>query len=377
MIKIENFKHAKKRTFLSMKRKTMIILFILALMIAACTATGKVVSEDSIKIGGVFHLSSPGAFWGEGEMNAALMAVDEINSNGGIDGKRMELMIEDSQTDFTTTNTVVRRMIDIEKVEAIIGPTWFGQTIAPIAKEKEFVIVSPSAGVVNEPSEYFFTLWPTEEQEAEAMTEYFVKENVDELVIVYTLNDWSESVKDEFVKKANSLGIDVVKEFSTVPGEKDFRTTILKIQELDVDALYAIFAFYPDQGNFMKQANNLGLDAQVYSISGTENQVLLESFPEIEGTIYPYPLKSEVEQLFIEMYIAEYSQYPSPSSAYAYDAVMILAEALEQGKNPEEISEYLHSMTYEGYSNNIEFDSEGRITDKEFVIKRVIDGKFE
>jgi len=106
--------------------------------------------------------------------------------------------------------------------------------------------------------------------------------------------------------------------------------------------------------------------------------LLVEAYPEVENTIYAYPDKGPGEDVFTQKYMEKYNTFPAPSVAYAYDAVNLVADALKAGKtSPEEIAEYLKSIQdYQGISNTITFDNNGRITQKPHIIKTVKDGKF-
>ncbi len=346
------------------------LIFLLAIGCTQKTAT--------LQIGGVLHLTGPGAFWGEGERNGALLAIEDINAAGGIGGKPLELLVEDGQTDFQGTLNAILKLVDVEKVPAIVGPTWFSQVAGPYAKEHKVVLLSPSAGVVPTPSSYLFVLWPTEEQEIHPEIQYMKSKKHTRLAVVYGLNDWSQSMRDHFVEEAKKEGLIIVKEYSVNPDEKDFRTLITQMRELPIDAIYAAFPFYPSQGEFSKQAHVLGLSKPIYSTIDTENPDLLAAYPEIEGTLYPYPAKTKKEETFRKRYQEKYGHEAHPSAAHAYDATMLLAEAMNAGKRTsEEISQYLHDLKdYPGVTTSITFDSNGRITKKEQVMKKVKDGKF-
>lgn len=352
-----------------------IILFIILATVLIAWPSN---SQDTINIGGVFHLSGEASFWGTTELNAAQMAVEEINSQGGINNKKIKFIVEDSQTDFLQTNNVINKLIEVDQVSILVGPTWFGQVASPIAKEKKKLIISPSAGVVSIPSKYFFCLWPTESQETVPIADHIKKEGKKEILVVYSLIDWSQNIKNEFKKQANKNGLSIIKEFDTSPDEKDFRTIISSIKEINPDALYLPFAFYPSMGEFAKQAKTLGLKIPIYSTTGLENPFLLESYPEIEGTTYPWPKKRKQDELFNQKYLQKYGELPGPSGMYAYDTIKLIELALKNGKEtPEEISEFLHKMKpYKGYSNTIQFSEDGRITEKEHIIKQVKNGKF-
>jgi len=334
-------------------------------------------TNDTIKIGAVFHLTGAGAFWGIGEQNGTQMAIDEVNMSGGINGKKISLILEDGATDFTKTANSIQKLINVDGTKAIIGPTWFGQAASPLAKQFKAIIISPSAGVVPESNKYFFDVWPTEKQEVMPVVRYMQEKGVKNVAIIYSQNDFSQSVRNNFIEQAKILGINVIKEFSVNPNESDFKTIILQLKNLKIDAVYGTFAFYPSQGAYSKQAKELGLNLALYSSSGTEIPDLVKSYPEVEGTIYGYIAMGPKEANFYSKYQTKFNSFPSPSASYAYDATNLIIEAIKAGnETPEQISSYLMGVKYSGVANDISFDSNGRIANKTFIIKTVKDGKF-
>ena len=345
-----------------------VLAVLLAFLLIGCTAP-----NETMRIGGVFHLTGPAAVWGQGELNAAQLAVEEINNNGGVNGKNLELVVEDSQTDLSGTVSSFNKLIEVDQVVAAIGPTWFGQVAAPIAENKKFVIISPSTGVTISREKFFFNLWPTEKQEILPLVEHMREQDVNTAAVVYTTNDWSTSMKDNFLQLANENDIAVIETFGTDAEETDFRTIITQLAELEVDAVYAPFAFYPPQGAFSNQREQLDMTIPLYSSSGTENPELLSSFPSIEGTIYAYPDREDRELAFQEKYLQRYDETYSTSSAYAYDAVYVLVEAL-QDKRP--LADAVAAIRdYQGVSNTITFEN-GRVVEKTHSVKIVRNGAF-
>jgi branched-chain amino acid transport system substrate-binding protein len=363
------------------KKAILAIMLACIILITGCATqpTGKVIEDkETIRIGGLFSLTGAGAFWGEGEKNGALMAINDINSNGGINGKQLEMVIEDGQTSFESIATATKKLVEVDQVDIIIGPTWFGQSGGPLAEQAKKIIISPSAGTDPLPSKYFFVMWPTEEQEIIPVVKHMKENGIKNIALIYNQNDWSVSMKDAFEQQAAKAGITIAKEFATNPDETDYKTIIAKIKEMKADAVYAPFAFYPSQGAFSRQRKEMGLTIPFYSSIGTENAILLESYPEIEGTLYPYLAQSQKEKDFSQRYSEEYGKPASPPIAYAYDAVNLVALALKSGKQtPDEISAFLHEIKdYQGVSNTISFDQNGRIRHKEFIMKTIKDGKF-
>jgi len=347
----------------------LLITLLLCMLLIGCAR------QETIKIGGLFQLTGDGAFWGSGERNGAQMAVDQINAAGGIQGKKIELVVEDGRTNPVAVLSATKKLIEVDDVQVIIGPTWFGQIVAPIAESSHVVAISPSTGVTLPRERYFFNLWSTEQQEVSPLLNYLQKRNQTRIAIVFTQNDWSVSMKDHFVEEAKKRNISVVDQFEAAPNEVDFKTIIAQLKELDIDGVYGAFAFYPAQGYFTRQAKELQLQPQIYSTSDTQIPQLLEAFPEIEGTIYTYP--DSGDEAFEREYETRYGVGASPSSAYAYDAVQLAAAAMRSNATTsQQIATYLENVReYRGKSNVITFEN-GRVVAKSHSVKQVLNGEF-
>lgn len=358
----------------------LILIFLILIVGCSNNLSGNILAEkqtDEIKIGGIYHLTGPGAFWGQTEKDASLLAINDINQKGGINGKKIKLIIEDSQTDPKSVASSISKLTQIDDVKLIIGPTWHSQIASPLTKQYKVPMISPSGGTVPEPSEYFFDLWPTENQETIRIAKYLKENNIDEIILVYTLQDWSISMRDNFIISANENGITILEEFAVDAFETDFSTIIQKIEELDAKGIYSIFAFYQAQGEFSKELSQSKLNLTHYSTQNTQIPALLEAYPQIEGTIYTYTKETSKQEEFNQRFYSQYGYYPGPSSAHAYDSVMLAANATEtHGENSKAIKDYLSQVKYEGLTGTIEFDENGRIKERDYVIKKVENGEF-
>src|SRR3989338_7541549 len=121
---------------------------------------------ETIKIGAALGLTGICAEFGEGELKATTLAVEEINAAGGINGKQLELISEDTQCDNKTTVSAFQKLINVDKVAAIIGPTW-GDSFQggySFSQQAEIVSISPSTAIEaleisKQPVDYVFSTW--------------------------------------------------------------------------------------------------------------------------------------------------------------------------------------------------------------------------
>ena len=123
--------------------RTIFALFFSLLM------AGAVFAAPSVKIGALFSVSGPASFLGEPERNTAKMMVEEINKAGGIKGRKLELIVYDTQGDATKAVQAANKLIKDDKVVAIIGPSTTGDSMAviPVVEKAEIPLISCAAGV--------------------------------------------------------------------------------------------------------------------------------------------------------------------------------------------------------------------------------------
>jgi len=160
------------------------VLGILAILffLTACSSQA---SDESIKIGGVFHISGNGELAeygieprGIGERNAALLAVEEINEQGGIHGIPLEIMIEDGGANSGQILASIQKHILINELSVVIGPTYPQQITVELAEISEMVIITPSTTSPLTQRSYFFNLWSGENYDKEFSEKYMKRYGV-------------------------------------------------------------------------------------------------------------------------------------------------------------------------------------------------------
>jgi len=355
------------------------IAFIILIFLSGCSITGNVV-QDRLQIGGIFALTGPGASWGNAERNAVELAFEQANAAGGINGTKITLQTEDSQTSGQSALSAYQRLSNDGR-EIIIGPTWeaSASTVAPAAHGT--LVIAPSAykSIKEQNQSTYFSTYPPLDYEITAIMPFLKEHSIKRVAIIYNDEAFSVAMKDIFVAQAQDVDIVGVHQQSST--DADFRTVLLKIKEEKVDAVYAPLAKNdPDMGIFMKQLHELNMDTTVISISSTENPGLMKNYGrELEGILYPFPQEAMGYTAFSEQYKERYGELPrSPSAATAYDAANMLIAALRTGaKTPTEIAQALRDIKeYPGASNTITFLPDGTITSKRYVIKTVHEGRF-
>jgi len=364
-------------------------MMIITFLLTSCgQSTGNAIVEPTIKIGGLFALTGGGASWGIDEMDAAKLAVEEANKEGGVDGTPIEMVIEDSKTNPTQAATSFEKLTSVDQVSVVIGPTWDESTgaIAPIADAREIVLISPSTGgEVQEPERHpflFITAYP--DASATSRLEKAMATNRHNRVsTVYNLNTWAQYVKNTFDGGRPACNILSVGEYGLNDDLSDFRTTILKIEKEEPDAVFFVFTTDETIQPFIQQATEMGLDIPMYTASQTESEQTAEWYSDYHGPIFhPFPRKNERLTAFDGRFEKAYGRKPSsPSAAPAYDATRLAIRALRTGaRSGRDIKETLEEgpgmpgVTFE----TINFTEKGLIDagPEVFEIKTVRNGEF-
>ena len=303
---------------------------------------------------------------------AAEIAVEEINTAGGVAGKKIKLILEDDQYDAKKTVSAYQKLVDVDGAKVIVISTYSGVfVLAERAKQDGVVLVDPldCNSELAALGDHVFCLATDSESIAEILAEETEKSEVKKVGVLFFQSDaFMPLVKDVFVSEFGGKVI-LVEGYSA--GTSDFRTSISKMMEQDVEAM--VLLGYDETGFTMKQARTLGFEGQFYT-TGTVTSPSLQkaSAGNSEGTIFAFwdaqkdrePAMSFTAK-FIEKQgrpaILDLATYPT------YDAVKVIAKALESNDLKQGL---LDIQGFAGATGNVSFSSDGtvRIRESAFVL---------
>ncbi|WP_341728313.1 ABC transporter substrate-binding protein [Brooklawnia sp.] len=292
-----------------------------------------------------------GQYWKEGFD----LALDEINAAGGIDGKPVALKWEDSQSDPKQSVPIAQKFVADDSIIAELGDFTSGASMAASSTYQQAGLVQ--FGFTN--SNALFTdggdhMWTTS-----LTQEYYQKLGADEvtkdhkkLSVVYLQSDWGKTSYDLFKAEAEARGAEIVYESAIQPDSEDYRPVLIKARDAEPDAIVHI-GYAADGARVVRQVRELGFTGQFYG--GQNTPQFLESAGEAaEGTIINENLlvgntAPRVTE-FYSKFEGVYGHEPSTFSAYAYDALYVLAQAAEIGGATRE-------GVYEGLASGESFDT--------------------
>lgn len=375
------------------KFKLALVSFASVAFLSACgnvsstntSATGTELG-DTIKIGYNLELSGAVSSYGQTEKNGADLAVKEINAAGGVDGKKIEVIVKDNKSETAEAATIATSLAS-EGANIIIGPATSAASGASIANVTSAGVpmISPSGTqtdlVVNSEGkvqDFFFRATFTDGYQGEIMAEYATKTlNAKKVVLYYdNSSDYGKGIAESF---QNAYKGEIVSTITFASGDKDFQAALTKLKGLDFDALI-MPGYYNETGTIVKQARGLGIDAPILGSDGFDSPLFAELATASAANKVYYlsafvPSASDRAKAFHEAYTKTYGDEPSMFSALAYDAIYMAAEASKGTKNSVEVKDKLVTLKdFEGVTGDMSIDKDHNVVKSVYVVS-LKDGK--
>ncbi len=371
-----------------MKRTLCWILIIGLVISVGIIGCARKEQEKEIKIGVITPLTGEGATYGEATKKGIDLATEQINEKGGIGGKNIRVIYEDDQINAEEGTKAIQKLISIEKVPVIIGA--FGSSvslaIAPIAEKNKVVLFSASstADALKDAGDYFFRNVPPNSMQGKSAAEFAIDNlKAKTAVILFMNNDYGISLTKAFENFFKEKGGVILLTENYNPGDRDFRTQLIKIKKKQPDIIFYP-GHYQESGLILKQARELGLKSIFIGGDGSYSPELIKIADEAaEASYYTlmamgYGISDEEIEIFTDNFKRKYATEPDVYSAYAYDALKIIMQAIQNGGyNSEGIKNALYqTKEFKGVTGITSFNTFGEV-DKHFYIYQVKNGKFE
>lgn len=360
-----------------------LILVLVVTMLAGCGTAPKAAEE--IKIGTIGPLTGDYATYGENIRKGVEIAIEEINKAGGVGGKQVKLIAEDTKGVPDDAAKAATKLMDQDSVTAIVGAVLSGETktAAPFANDAKVTMISPSSTATGIPDigPYIFRNCLSDDIQGAQLAEYAVTTlGSKKFAILYAKNDYGEALKNAVEGKAKELASVVAVE-SYNDGEQDFNAVLTSIKAKQPDTLY-IAGYYTEAAKIAQQAKDQGLSVQILGADGLFSSKLTElGGASVEGAIFTasfYPSDpAEAVQNFVSTYKAKYNEDPDMFSAQGYDAMKMVIEALKVGGTDREaVRNALAAVKdFPGITGKTSFKDNGDC-DKEVLILKVENGAF-
>lgn len=359
-------------------KRSLAFLSLSMLALSACSSS--TTSSDVIKIGLILPLTGDLAGLGKDDLNGAQMAAEKINAAGGINGKQVELIAEDGRCSGADGANAAQKLINVDKVFAIVGAGCSGETLAaaPIAEAGKVVMISPlsSSPNVTTAGDYIFRNYPNDALKTTAMAQYFAENNIKKVAVISENTDFCQAFLKSLKEK---LGVEaVVFDENVEPGTKDFRSLITRLKDVEFDAFFPNTNGDGTMGPLIQQIRDAGITAPMISHDVADSANMAKTVPGTDG-LYIINIPSTVsDSSFTADFTAKYGEanYGVAFAGYAYDAVNLIAEGIKGGATDSTmLKDWLYKLpSYSGIVGTYHFDENGDVVGIPYVLKQVKEG---
>ena len=372
-------------------RSWLIVLALLTAIILAfsCTSQNQTADHATIAIGFFGDLTGPTFNFGLSAKNGVLMAADEINQAGGINGHKIDIVIEDDKGSPEEAAAATGKLIDRYKVVAIIGAGASGNSLAaaPKAQSAHVPLISPSSTNpdVTKAGDYIFRACFIDAFQGEVMAKFVINTlKAKRAAVLFDFNSpYSRGLADFFELSLAKLGGEIVVKQQYSSGDADFRGQLSTIRAANPDVIY-IPGYYGDVAIVARQTRQLGMTVPLLGADGWDAPELWELGGDaLNGSFisnhYSADDPSETIKKFTHDYRQRYGNLtPDAHAALAYDALRFLAEAIQKAgtSEPQKMRDALaETKNFPGVTGIISMDRQ-RNAVKPAVILRLQDGKY-
>ncbi len=317
-----------------------------ALGVALVAVSLGAAAQEPIRIGAIFATSGPSAFLGVPEERGLKLKVDEINKAGGINGRKVEVVQYDSEGNTTKAAQLARRLIESDKVLAIVGPSSSGESlqVLPIANETKTPLIAHAGTekMTSPVTPWVFNTPPTDRVVAAHLLGVFKKRGITQIALLTAADGFGQSGANVLKELAPKYGVTIARHEEFNRTDADMTAQVLKAKDSPAQAML-VWSAFPAPTIIAKNAAAVGYGKPVFnSFAAASKDLLVQAGPAAEGSYVSSmrllapetlkasdPMRPAVMKIYSE-YKAKYNEAPATFAAHSYDAMSILEAALRK-----------------------------------------------
>src|SRR6185369_10385029 len=346
---------------------------------------------QQVKVYGLVELSGTGATSGTNFNDGVRLAVKEINAAGGILGRKIEYVFNDTQSQPQVAKALAVKAID-DGAYVVMGPVFYGSILVSMAETRRAEVPNftggEAAAITQQGNPYIFR---TSFTQASAMPKVarYLKDNLKAktVAIIWVNNDFGKGGRDAFVKAIEGQGIKVVADISTDQGQLDFSGAVLKAKQANADALF-VYSNEEESARALRELRKQGYDKPIVGETVLTSQKVIELAGEAaNGAVAHVGLTADAPSpaiaAFASKFQKEYNYKPDHNGLKGYTAMYVVKAVTEKiGKvDPKAFANAMHGIKltakeYPGILMDVSFDKNGDL-DRESFMTRAANGKQE
>ncbi len=365
--------------------KALLPLGLALLLFPLALACGGDDSDEPFRIGVMESATGPGETYGTVAIQAKEMAVEEINAVGGINGRMIELIVEDSKCSAQDAITAYNKLTDVDGVKIILGTSCSGAMLgaAPLAERDGVVMFSGLATNpdIAEAGDYIFRTSLNDAQLGVDTGNLLWADGVRKLATISESTDYAEGVRRTTVEQFENRGGEVVGEERYASDATDFRTPLTKLLGAEPDAIHIAAQSEFTGGTVVKQLRELGYEGPIYSeivpIGTTALEIAGDAATGLKAVITDIDPANAKGQEVLSNFREKYGYVTLPwYLGSAYDDVYITAACLEETNDDQDADGFrdcLYEITWSGaIGDNYSFDERGEVVGLTNVVVEVL-----
>ncbi|NLI29746.1 MAG: ABC transporter substrate-binding protein [Nitrospiraceae bacterium] len=332
-----------------------------ALLLLVLTASF-VPAQEPIRIGAILSVTGAASFLGEPEKNTILMLKDQINKAGGINGRPVEVIIEDSKSDETQAVLAAKKLVERDKVVAVIGPSTTGESMAviPTMTQNKVMLISAAAGTgITLPVKERYWIFKTAQYDMSAVEAIYTtlkKKGIAKIGVITITTGYGDAGRKALHEMAPKYGITIVADERYGPKDADMTTQLTKIKAAGAQAVIN-WSVGPGQVVVTKNWHALKMGIPLYQSHGWGSKKNIElAGKAAEGVIAPLGrvvvwnklpdnhVQKSLLKKFVTDYTARFKGEPGQFGAHTYDSMQMILEALKKvGPDRSKLRDYVEN----------------------------------
>jgi len=336
------------------------VLCLVLCLALACAATS--FAADTIKIGAVFSATGPASFLGEPEKNTALLLQEQINAAGGVLGKQLEIIVYDDETDVNKCVLATDKLLKKDQVVAVVGPTTSGNTLAIMAKfpaaKVPMISCAAAEKIVNPVNPWVFKTPQSDRHAVSKILGHAKAAGFKKIAIITVSDGYGQAGRAVLQEMLPAAGFELAADEVYGPKDTDMTAQLTKIKGLAPDAIIC-WGTNPGPAVIARNRAQLGMTTPLYQSHGVASKKFIElAGDSAEGILLPAGRLAVLNQVpdshpqkpVLAKYIADYeAKFGIPVSTfggYAWDAIMLVVEAIKKGNSaePQSIRDNLETL---------------------------------
>jgi branched-chain amino acid transport system substrate-binding protein len=359
--------------------------FLIAAAVASCAAPLAALGQDKpLPLAGLFELSGAGAAAGTNLRDGAVLAVKEINAAGGILGRKLDLSVNDTQTNPGVAKGLTAKAVE-DGAFAIFGPVFSGSIMVSMTESKRGevpnFVAGEAASITKQGNPYVFRTSFTQDTAMPKVARYMANTlKAKTAAVLFVNNDFGKGGRDAITKALADVGVKVVADISTDSGQVDFSAPILRAKQSNADALF-VYTNEEESARALRELRKQGYNKPIVGETTLVGQKVIDLAGDAaNGAVAhvgltvdaPNPLMLKFKAKFYQ----DYKYFPDHNGIKGYTGVYVLKAAIEKvGKfDRKAVTQALHGLSlkaaqHPGVLMDVSYDANGDLDRESFLVE--------